>query len=300
MARHWIEDEFARTGLPKSALAEYLGLDNAAVSRVISLERQMTSDEIGLARAFFSIVPKGVSEDEHEAIQRLRSVKIRDTAALTLAEFLVANVRLARGGPDEEILVALVLKVASRTASLSADQIVALCRLFKIEVGGLIRGRISSDVLRSIEGSRIDVLTELRAQARLWANEREPIYEFDRKAEPTIPRVSAKTNVITLQPAGLTTDDLTKCESFLIPDDSYAPRFEQGQTIFLDVNCEPRKGDYVAAVLSDPNSEAIKAMLGKLIFVGRDTIGISSAKNIRAEIPLTEVASLRRITYCKM
>jgi hypothetical protein len=311
MGQHWIEREFSRTGLPKSALAGYLGLDNAAVSRTIAGERAMSADESDFARAFFSIVPEDASEDQIDAIRRLRSTKVREMAALALSELLLEKVKSRHGPALNELppekaedpwgsLMALLQRVASRSATLTADQIVAICRLLEIEIGALIAGkariRYPDEFVR-----RGVILAELQSAARRWVKGREPAYQFDRKTEPTAPRTStSKANFITLQQAETTDNDLTSCTAYLIPDDSYAPRFEQGQTIFLASDSEPRKGDYVAALMKDSTSSDVRAVLGRLLYVSRDLIGISSARSIRMELPRSDIKNLWRIAYCKM
>jgi hypothetical protein len=150
-------------------------------------------------------------------------------------------------------------------------------------------------------GGSEDLLAQLQRETQSWVRNGRNPYQFDRKVETSAPRLSAaRTNFVTLQPADPAGDELTSCIPYLIPDDSYAPRFEQGQTIFLDTRAEPRNGDYVAAVIKDSNSEDVKAVLGKLLYVSRDQIGISSPRSIRLEVPRRDVTDLRRIAFCKM
>jgi hypothetical protein len=150
-------------------------------------------------------------------------------------------------------------------------------------------------------GGPEDLLAALQSEARRWARNGVAPYEFDRSSKTSAPRLSAaRTNFVTLQPADPAGDELTSCIPYLIPDDSYAPRSEQGQTIFLDAHSEPRKGDYVAAMVKDSNSEEVKAVLGRLLYVSRDRIGISSARSTKLEVPRNEVTDLRRIAFCKM
>ena len=294
MAQHWIQSEFARTGLPKSALSDYLGVDNAAISRTLGGERQLTLEENDLARGFFSIVPDDADASLIDAIRRLRSTKIREAAGLGLSKFLLE--RIEQGQDD---LHMLLTKVVDRTATLTADQIVALCRLLGIQVEGLHLVNAPTSGKWAEFGNNI--LAALRREARQWVKDQGLAYQFDRMAELVAPRASAsKTNFTKLQPADTAGDDLAFCIPYLIPDDSYAPRFEQGQTIFLDTRSEPRKGDYVAALLADSNSEDVKAVLGRLLYVSREQIGISSARSIRTEVAKKDVAELRRIAFCKM
>lgn len=295
MPRHWLEREFARTGLPKSALANYLGVDNAAISRTIHGERQLSPGEIDLAHAFFSIVPEDAPESHTDAIRRLRSTKIRDAVGLVLSRWL-----LERLAPNDFTSHDLFGAVASLKATLRVDQIVGLCRMFEIDVFGLVQGYGVRSRRWEVHGSR-ELLVELKREASRWSRQGTIPYQFDRSPEAPSPRASAsKKKFVTLQPAHPTSDDLSSYVAYLIPDDSGAPRFEQGQTIFLDVHSEPRNGDYVAALVRDQNSDDARAVLGRLLYVSRDQIGIEAPRSNRTEVLRRDVADLRRIAFCKM
>jgi hypothetical protein len=296
MTLHWIEQEFARTGLPKSGLAAYLGVDNAAISRTVHGERQLTPEEKDLAVGFFSIVAKGTAEEDVRAIQRLRTTKIRDAAGLELARWM-----LQRLGRRNDMLRSLLERVAGRTATLATDQIVALCRVLGIDIVALVGGHGIYTPRRQERGGLEDVIAELDASARRWVASGVP-YQFNRRSEAQPSRSSSpKGNFVTLQPAEASRDDLASCAPYLVPDDSYAPRFEQGQTIYLaDSTSEPRRGDYVAAILKDSDEAGVKAVLGKLLYVSRDQIGISSPRYIRNDIARQDVTALRRIAFCKI
>ena len=92
MPQHWLDREFTRTGLPKSALASYLGVDNAAISRTISGERHLSPDETDLTHAFFSIVPENTPEGMTDAIRNLRATKTREAASLMLSRWLLEKI----------------------------------------------------------------------------------------------------------------------------------------------------------------------------------------------------------------
>jgi hypothetical protein len=296
MPQHWLEREFTRTGLPKSALASYLGVDNAAISRTISGERHLSPEETDLTQAFFSIVAQDTQEGMTDAIRNLRSTKTREAASLMLSKWLVERIN-----PLHPELIALLEPVVAQDSTLRTDQIVALCRVLEIDVFGLVQGYDVRSRRWPEHGGSEDVLALLRSEAQRWVRPGRVPYQFDRAVETAVPRLSAaKTNFVTLQPADPAGDELNSCIAYLIPDDFFAPRFEQGQTIFLDANTEPRKGDYVAAVVKDSNSEDTKAVLGKLLYVSRDQIGIEYSRNNRVEVARREVTDLRRIAFCKM
>jgi hypothetical protein len=290
---HWLEKEFARSGLPKSALASYLGLENATVSRAISGERQLSREHSDLSHAFFSIVPEDAPESLTDAIHRLRSTKVREAAGLMLSRWLLERID-GRDFATRELFGS----IASQSTTLRTDQIVALCRLLMIDVSCLVQG---FGVRSPWDSLPADLLAALNSEAERWSRQGAIPYQFDRRLDASAPRLApSKTNFVTLQPADPAGDDLSSFTPYLIPDDSYAPRFEQGQTIFLDVHSEPRKGDYVAAVIKDSNSEEMKAVLGRLLYVSRDQIGLESLKNIRTEVPRSDVTEFRRIAFCKM
>lgn len=296
MPQHWLEREFTRSGLPKSALASYLGVDNAAISRTISGERHLSPEETDLAYAFFSIVSESAPETLTDAIRNLRATKTRQAASLMLSRWLLEKV-----DPLHSELVMLLEPVVAQDSTLRTDQIVALCRVLEIDVYSLVQGYGVRSRRWPEHGGPEDPLALLRSEAQHWVQRGRIPYQFDRSVEPSVPRLSAaKTNFVTLQPADPAGDELTSCIAYLIPDDSFAPRFEQGQTIFLDAHAEPRKGDYVAAVVKDSNSEDTKAVLGRLLYVSRDQIGIESSRSNRVEVSRREVTDLRRIAFCKM
>jgi hypothetical protein len=300
MPQHWIVREFSRTGLPKSALAGYLGIDNAAVSRIINGERQLSTDEEGLVRAFFSIVPSDTDGSLTEAIHRLRSTKIREAASFTLAKWLLERTHRSQDGLQDRLQPKL-LSVTAQNSSLRADQIVALCRLLRINVGELVRGN-GVNASNFYDGGRPpNILGELEKEARRWNEGASIPYQFDRSFNAPLPRAGGtRINSVMLQPAEIARDELAFCTPYLIPDNSHAPRFEQGQTIYVDERSDPRKGDYVAVVLSDPQPDIAKAVLGKLLYVSRETVGILSARNARVELSRAEVGAVRRIAYCKL
>lgn len=295
MPQHWIEREFIRTGLPKSAFAGYLAIDNAAVSRISSGERPLSQEETALARAFFSVVSERAPESSTDAIRRLRSTKIRETAGVALSSWLVERI-----DHRDSNALDLFAPVAAGTSTLRADQIVALCRMLQLDVVGLIQG-FGVRSLHADASVPPDLVAAVDRAATEWIRDGVPYRLARRPAATEAPRLSAsKTRFVTLQPADPADDELGAYTPYLIPDDSYAPRFEQGQTIFLDAGSEPRKGDFVAAVIKDSKSENLQAVLGKLLYVSRDQIGIDAARSNRVEVPRDRVTELRRIAFCKM
>ena len=77
----WLRAAFERTRLPRNGLADYLELDYASVSRLLTGHRLLDPNELALARGYFSIVPERLSPDALEAIDLLRSAKVREFAA---------------------------------------------------------------------------------------------------------------------------------------------------------------------------------------------------------------------------
>lgn len=51
--RNWFADAFARTGKQKSDLARLWGVEPSAVTRVLSMEREVKAHEMEIAKAFF-------------------------------------------------------------------------------------------------------------------------------------------------------------------------------------------------------------------------------------------------------
>ncbi|WP_398467378.1 hypothetical protein [Tardiphaga sp.] len=305
MAQKWMETEFERTRLPKSALAGYLGVDNGAITRVIKGERALSIAEEALTRGFFSVIPHGAGEPYKEAVLRLRTTKVKDAVSLTLASWMLAttdfSADLACGDPDAEAFSAIVVNVAEKRYSFRADQIVALSRVLEIDLPDLVAGNgVHSRNLGTGIESSIARLAKFEATTIHWAPPGAAPYKLDRAFEVSSPRTSdTRLNWIVLPPATPDPDGLTQCTPYLILDNSNAPRFEKGQTIYIDEFSEPRRGDYVAIFQVSPRTDAKKALLGKLLYEGRDTVAVNSGRRGKNEIERGQISSMRRVVYCK-
>jgi hypothetical protein len=302
----WIEKEFDRSGLPRSGLASYLGIDNAAVSRIVGGKRWLNAEETLLAKAFFSIVPQTASAPFVWAVRRLRARKIREAVGLDLVRWASAI------DPREERAAALRIllePVHLRKIILRADQIVALCRSQGIDLPGLIEGKgVQPGRDRGRWGGPKDsnggATAYLAECARLWAAEAgcPKAYEFERgSAEAPKQGPGAEQKPLILREADRRKEEFESCTPYVVPDDSLAPRFEQGQTIFLaDLRSEPRNGDYVA-ILFDRSSEAgVAAIIGRLLYQTRDVVGIRHPESGNKEILKSTINSVRRVAFCAL
>lgn len=287
----WIETEFSKTGLPRTALAEYLGLDNAAVSRIARGDRHLTTEETRLAQAFFSVV---ASESDSSvfgpAVRRLRASSVRERVGREIA-------RWAHTHEHDASLDRLLIPVEQGKIVLRADQIIALCRSEGLNLTTLVQdGRIDEPPSDSRWSMSIE------EASRNWAKiaHIDSTYEIGRGVNPQ-PREARplEKSAFVLRMGEERLDAFRSCTPFVVPDNSLAPQFEQGQTIYLeDRRSEPRKGDYVAILLSNESDPEQKAVVGRFLYMSRDLIGIESPGKSAQEIPRQAIHGLRRIAFC--
>lgn len=306
--RHWMEEEFDRTGLPRVSLAAYLGLDASLISRIIRGERPMHPEENDLARAFFSIVTKTPKKKDVSAIEHLKISKRREAAAFELAHWLLNKNLIA----SDSRLRSLLVEVANKAISLTADQIVALCRFLPIDLEKLVDAQKvvpawDADDARVAElQTNSDIIRDLTKEAAVWVGHGTP-YQFYRSTAKRSPKAlgeSIQSVVLeSLSDAGRFrshADSIHHCEPFVVTTDRFAPRFEQGQTIFLEHHAqEPRKGDYVAVIKPTRDEKRPNAVLGRLIFITSESISVMGPRNTQLDIPLGRDTRIQRIAFCK-
>ena len=295
-----LDIEFARTRLPKSALAKYLGLGNPAVTKMITGARLIRPHEKSAAAAFFSIVPKNASPPFLRAVGKLRSKQSRDRAGRALGDWASNRAPMP---------IAELLSAATRGEILAADQIVALavCEdldLFALVVTGKVR-RADGAHPRSSEPP----FAEFNDAVLRWAEEAgapEP-YRLNPHVEPiaAVSSVMAADKApqtersIELHPADCQLPATADLESYLIADDLLAPRFEQGDVIFMEREHGPvRTGDLVAVVLGEDQDGILQAVVGRLLLNSRNMVSVNETMGRRRDIPKRHVQALRRIALC--
>lgn len=285
----WIEAKFVETGLPRTALAEYLGLDNAAVSRIARGDRPLTTEENKLAEAFFSVT---VSYRAPEIVRRLRAYSVRERVGREIVRWAFAEPRK----PLDESVEPLLRQVDQGKIILRADQIVAICQREDLSLKELIEdGRIDESRSRKQERSIEELSQFWKDIAHITC-----AYEVGRGVNPKPKEKSplAKSAVV-LRLGSERLDAFRACTPFVVPDNSLTPQFEQGQTIYLeDRRSEPRKGDLIAVFLSDESEPEQKAVVGRFLYMSRDAVGIAAPGERTQEIDRSTIRGLRRIAFC--
>ena len=104
---------------------------------------------------------------------------------------------------------------------------------------------------------------------------------------------------IELHPADCQLPATADLESYLIADDLSAPRFEQGDVIFMDREHKPvRTGDLVAVVLGEDQDGILQTVIGRLLLNSRNMVSLNQTMGRRRDIPKRRVQALRRIALC--
>lgn len=285
----WLESEFVRTGLPRSALAAYLGLDNAAVSRLSRGERVFGSEELQLARSFFSIVPQ--TERPDPGIRKLRTTRIRERASAELVRVMRVLPAWCEGNTQVRDLIG---RGGQEQVVLRADQIVALSRCVGLSVDALLQ--------RDWDPKKLEKISlDLDKAAQRWASESvaKLAYDISRGANRAPKHQSpVKQRPIFLRPAEDRLDRFKKCLAYVIPDDSLTPWFGRGQIIYLEEPAAPRKDDYIAILMSAEREIGAKALIGKFIYRSRQLVCIQLANGEEQEIEENRITEIRRIAFC--
>ncbi|UQR62990.1 hypothetical protein LRP30_40705 [Bradyrhizobium sp. C-145] len=269
-----LEFEFERTGLPRTALAAFLGLDNALISRLSDGRRSWKPHEYKRARSFFDLVPQGSGP----LVKRLRRRDTRQLIGPTLAEALINLGHRAAFG-------ILFRAVSEGAAELRADQIVALCRKFNIDLAHLMTGR----------GIRMgawpgDELTLINYEEACRRDEGNAFANSDVGGDR---KRSRRAKVAKFADRESLADRITACEPFIVMDDELEPRYRRGETIYIDGSArECRYGDDV--VMSRDGGDAV---IGMLSAADSETVLIETPSRGRISVPVAEIVSMRRISF---
>jgi hypothetical protein len=297
----WLESELGRSRLPKSSLAGYLGLDNAAVTRLLRGDRLLTTDETLLAGGFFSVVPDSASNQFLDAVERLRSTKLRESIALEFVRWFAAR---SAGNRAFTSFLALLAPFEARRTVLRADQIVAICRVLNFDLPALTDGfGVRQDPSRGIyeEASKFEdagrILTEAASR---WAGQARGVmqYEFGRGA--TVPDPTTKVSIPSpalLRASHDHSEEFLSCAGFLVADENAKPLFQIGQTIYI-AESEPRKGDAVAVIIDDSSDGEPLAIIGLLEYRSRDVVVLDLPSG-RRELKVSDNMKVRRIAFCR-
>jgi len=297
---NWIESEFRRTRLPKLALARYLERQKPVISLIANGDRQVSSEEADLIKAFFSVVPPTVNAQFSAAVETLTSKKLRTRVGIDLYRHFC---RRAEHGYDELrwSLATLLEPLSKKKLILRADQIVAICRMSGLDLGAFTDGSASGEPGERHRATSKDAIAELNSAARQWMTESgapRP-YEFDRggRFEPIIDR-SKGLSAATLEIAGNYRAEFGECTGFQVADNNAKPFFEKGQTIFTS-NTKPRPGDLVVIMLKEPTASPTSAIIGKLTIDSLETVTVERSNGTQ-KLQKSRDIEVKRIDYCRL
>jgi hypothetical protein len=292
----WLRAAFARTRLPRNGLADYLQIDYASVSRLISGQRLLSPNEHALARGYFSIVP-AVQADVLEAIAELRSAKVREFAAAELLRWFAEQATFALANSYGRLIQS---RIASQT--LRSDQVVVICRVAGLDVRPLTAG-YPLETYRwpqtSQSGHESDGLSAISAAARDWARGENLLpYEFDRgrRSRSAGSKRSKTVHRVRIAPVSAPTFEFERCSAFVVLESKKLP-FAASREIYLaPLGTEIREGDLIAVLRKNETD----ALFGKLSLFKGNLIVLEFADGKLEEIALGSHVELRRVAFCRV
>jgi hypothetical protein len=297
---NWIELEFRRTRLPRSALARYLERQKPVVSLIASGDRKVSSEEADLIRAFFSVVPPDANAEFLAAVETLNSKKLRTRIGIELYRHFVREADQAGRGFASSI-AELLEPLTEKQSILRADQIISISRIARLDLGDVTGGPKVGDISVKHRRQFDDALSELSSAAKKWMSDSKSprAYEFDRggRFEPIYGGGGAIAKV-ELQAVANNVSEFSECAGFMVADGNAKPFFEKGQTIFLS-RTKPRRGDLVAVILNEARTSQTTAVIGKLAYDNVDAVVLDRSdgpQKLEKKLNL----DVRRIDFCRL
>jgi hypothetical protein len=296
----WLKAEFERTALPYSCLAEYLGLDRSAVTKILNRDRSLGGEELGAARGYFTVVSVRDGPKYKEALGKLQSARTRRSIVSQMHEWLQVNEPAWTSGISFTLLIE---RGTGPNATLRADQIMAICRVLNIDINALAQNagvQLNSDDL--FEPTTKDAIEELSVAAAKWAAEAgvKPAYQFNRG------RPSKINTQLTGRPAGLfvrkgprADREFGRCEPFVIDGDDAAPLFRTGQTVYVEHRPSDLKSGDIVIVFAE-EADATTATIGLFQFETNAGISIDIPNRGRANIPSSLKHLVGRVNFCRI
>lgn len=295
----WLRAAFERTKLPRNGLADYLQLDYASVSRLLTGQRLLDPHELALARGYFSIVPVRLPSDVLDAIGLLRSAKVREFAAAELFRWFAG--RAMRAHPLTESY-ALLIEDRIRSHTLRSDQIVVICRVEGIDLRPLTSG-YGVEPFNWPEtdrpGRAPDALTAITQAARAWAEAENLLaYEFDRGRRSRAAGARRTTNTRTMRVAEVQapTSEFGSCTALTVLESKALPLVPSREIYLAPTGTEIRSGDHVAVL----RKNEANALFGKLSLSTDSKIVIELADGKLEEVLTGAGVELRRIAFCRV
>lgn len=303
----WLKSEFERTALPYSCLAEYLDLDKSAVTKILNGDRPLYGKEEAAARGYFTVVPPRYSDRFREAVGKLQSARARNSITSQLQHWLQVNEPAWATGIS---FARLIEGLTGVNATLRADQIVALCRVLRINIDGLAYNTgVQQEALYNWRLQGADAIQALSAEATKWAQEAEADspYQFDRGSPYQFDRgrPSKIGSHSTGQSTGLSVRrgpraerEFARCEPFVIDGDGGKPLFQGGQTIYVEHSPRDLRSGDIVIVFDRAGDNAI-ATIGYFQFETNDAISIDVPNHGRVTIPTPNRERMGRVNFCK-
>jgi hypothetical protein len=293
----WLRAAFERSKLPRSGFADYMPMDNASVSRLLTGHRLLDPGEFARARGYFSIVPEGLPADVAEAIGELRAVKVRDFAVSELLRWFGSR---ASKDSSAESFVRLI-EGDGGTGTLRADQIVAICRIESFDPRALTAGYGIQPYAwpGPVAGVRVaDAAVAVADAAREWARTEGGLpYEFvgGRRSRP-LKKNKRSLDAVRVAPVQAAATEFATCTAFAVLERQKLPFVPSREVYLAPPGTEVRSGDPVAVL----RTKEADALFG--------TLSLSTDAMIVLELPdgkIEEVATgegieLRRIAFCRI
>jgi hypothetical protein len=294
-----LKSEFERTALPYSCLAEYLDLDKSAVTKILNGDRILGGEELQAARGYFTVVSPRDSARYQEALGKLQSARNRKSIASQMHDWLKANEPAWTSGIS---FTRLIERVTGANATLRADQIMAICRVLKFDINGLVLNtgvQLVPDA--NWDPTTKDAIEELSAEAAKWASEagvKSP-YQFGRGRPSKVGSQSARESAGLFVRRGPRAErEFARCEAFVIDGDGGLPLFRGGQTVYVEHRpSDLRSGDVV--IVFGKATDVTAATIGYFQFETSDGISIDIPNRGRATVPSFQQHLVGRINFCR-
>jgi hypothetical protein len=296
----WLKAEFARTALPYSGLAEYLGLDKSAVTKVLAGDRRLRGDEIGAAQAYFTVVSQRNGARYRDVLEKLQSARTRKSIVSQLHEWLKANEPPWTSGIS---FTRLIENSIGPNATLRADQLMALCRVLKINIDALVdNGGVQLNPDSLWEPTTKDAIEELSVAATEWASEARvnSTYQFNRgRSSKVSTQSSGRAAGLIVRKGPRADSEFESCEPFVIDGDGAEPIFRKGQTVYVQYRPDDLKSGDVVIVFTEV-ADVSTATIGFFQFETSGGISIDIPNRGRANIPTSQQHLVGRVNFSRL
>jgi hypothetical protein len=240
-----------------------------------------------------------------EAVKKLQSARTRKNLSSQLLQWLKSDERI-RKSKSGISFAQLIETITNESATLRADQIVAICRVLHINIEALVRneGVHRLDYTSPNESFvRGDAISALTTAAQHWASENGTVtpYHFERGRSSRIQM--QKTEIlpeVALKETSKADEHFANCVPFVIDGDNARPLFHRGQTIYLERSpATLRNGDLVACLTASEAVGGTNATIGQFRYESNEGVLIELPGGERIQIPASRRSLIRRIGFCR-